>query len=319
LFSIRSNARRYIAIIGGAGAIAFIVAYLAIGMNMLGQADDFFDSRDQCGPGTSSPFSFSSDFISLDLENNSQGKATISGRINLSRDTFEKLNLDTKKIYLRLEPLQENPMDIPIMYEELTVGRWSKNFDSSSMNASAKIQKKEVRLIGDPKNFPSDEYKYGYKTVAYTLEKGEAKDLKIEYVFTIAQLSSTFSPRAAPSPNEYMEKIPDSFFGEPEYAPYEYDECAIIIERKSAFKYLVWLLTAFLFFPALYALFKPEVQPGIDLIATVVSVAAIRFFLIGPVEDFTFYRIDFFFGLAIVLAATLPLLLGLRQRINREN
>ncbi len=318
MFSIISKIRRDIALFGGLGAIAFIMAYLAVGMNMLGQADDFFDNHNKCGTGPSSPAFFSSDYISLDLENNSQGKATISGRINLSKRTYEKLNLDTEKMYLRLEPLQENPMAIPIHYEELTIGPWNKNFESSSMNAHSDIQKKEVRLIGDPENFPSDEYKYGYKAIAYTLEKGESKDLKIEYVFTIAQLSSTFTPRTVPSPNEYMEKIPDLFFEEPEYAPYKHDECAIIIERKSAFKYLVWLLTAFLFFPALYALFKPEVQPGIDLIATVVSVAAIRFFLIGSVEDFTFYRIDFFFGLAIVLAATLPLLLGLRQTISRN-
>lgn len=318
MFSINSKARRYITIAGGAGAVAFIVAYLVVGMNMLGQADDFFDSHGKCGTGPVTSFFFSSDFISLELENNSQGRATVSGHINLSRETFEKLNLDTKKLYLRLEPLQGSPMDIPLIYEELTVGSWSKNFDSSSMNASAEIQKKEVRLIGDPRSFPSDEYRYGYKTVAYTLEKGEAKDIKIKYVFTIPQLSSTFVHKVAPSPNEYMEKAPDSFFEEPDYVPYEHDECAILIERKSAFKYLVWLLTVFLFFPALYALFKPEIQLGIDLIATVVSVAAIRFFLIGPVEDFTFYRIDFFFGLAIVLAATLPLLLGLRKTIKRS-
>lgn len=318
MLPISSEIRRQIAILGGLGAITFLAAYLTIGINILWQADDFFDSRENCGTGPAPSVFFSSDFVSLNLENNSQGKATISGYINLSQKTFEKLNLDTKKIHLRLEPLQENSMSIPINYEELTVGSWNKNFDSSNMNAYADLQEKDIRLIGDPKKFPYDEYKYGYKAVAYTLENGEPKDLKIEYVFTIAQLSSTFIPRVVSSPSEYMKKIPDSFFDMSNRAPYTHDECAIIIERKNLFKCLVWLLTAFLFFPALYTFFKTEAQPGIDLIATVVSVAAIRYFLIGPVEDFTFYRIDFFFGLAIVLAATLPLLLDLGRKINRS-
>jgi hypothetical protein len=38
-------------------------------------------------------------------------------------------------------------------------------------------------------------------------------------------------------------------------------------------------------------------------------------FLIGPVEDFQFYKIDFVFGLAIVLSATMPLILNFWQHL----
>ena len=53
-------------------------------------------------------------------------------------------------------------------------------------------------------------------------------------------------------------------------------------------------------------------------LATLVGVALVRVLLIGPVEDFRLYNIDFLFGAAILLVGTVSLYKAMRANTRRE-
>jgi len=59
-------------------------------------------------------------------------------------------------------------------------------------------------------------------------------------------------------------------------------------------------------------------EPGIDFLATLVGIAVVRTLLIGPVEDFQLYNIDFLFGAAILLVGTVSLIKAMRANSRRE-
>jgi uncharacterized protein with PQ loop repeat len=306
------SSRFSIPYIAGIASIVFLCLYLLLGFRLI-KGDDIFAGHAVCGTGPQSSNFFSSDFISLSLKNDVAGKATISGNVNVSKATYDALGLRDHPLKLRLEPLQLNYSSISPFFEEIELGAWSLNFEGSHNNAYVDLKPKVISLFGEPSNFPFENYRYGYKPVLYFETAQGTKDLSFEYAFTIIQLSSFFVPLVAHSTEDYMDYSKSSLITSDDKRTYAPDECAIRIERSFSFQFMVVLLTLFLFFPVIYSLFRTDKQPAVDVIATVVSVAAIRMFLIGPVEDFRFYKIDFVFGLAIVLSATMPLILSLWQ------
>jgi hypothetical protein len=76
------------------------------------------------------------------------------------------------------------------------------------------------------------------------------------------------------------------------------------------------LLLLVLCLPLMLVFYRDE--PGIDFLATLVGIAVVRTLLIGPVEDFQLYNIDFLFGAAILLAGTVSLVKAMRANSRRE-
>lgn len=298
----------------GVGSLLFLLLYLWFGASLF-KGNDIFAGHAVCGVGPSPQGFFRTDFISLSLKNDVSGKAIVSGNINVSKATYDALGLKKHKLKLRLEPLQLDYSFISPFFEDIELGAWSINFDGPHNNAYVDLKPKIVRLYGEPRDFPFELYRYGYKPVLYIDTPGGTKDLKFEYAFTIIQLSSFLVPLVAKTTEDYMDYSESSLVSDDNERSYAFDECAVRIERSLSFKFMVGLLTLFLFFPVVYSLFRTDKQPSIDIIATIISVAAIRMFLIGPVEDFQFYKIDFLFGLAIVLSATMPLILNFWQHL----
>jgi hypothetical protein len=299
--------------VAGIGSILFLLLYLGFG-GYLFKGDDIFAGHAVCGTGPQNQGFFSSDFISLYLKNDVAGKATVSGSVNVSKVTYDAFGLRNHPLKLRLEPLQLNYSSISPFFEEVELGGWSLNFEGPHKSAYIDLKPKVISLFGEPRNFPFEQYRYGYKAVLYIETAQGAKDLPFKYVFTIVQLSSFFVPSVAQTTEDYMDFLESPLVTSNDKRTYAFDECAVKIERSFSFKFMVGLLTLFLFFPVTYSLFRTDKQPAVDVIATIVSVAAIRIFLIGPVENFQFYKIDFIFGLAIVLSATVPLMMLLWQR-----
>ena len=79
---------------------------------------------------------------------------------------------------------------------------------------------------------------------------------------------------------------------------------------------MVLLFLLVLCLPLLLVFYREE--PGIDFLATLVGVALVRVLLIGPVEDFRLYNIDFLFGAAILLVGTVSLYKAMRANTRRE-
>jgi len=76
------------------------------------------------------------------------------------------------------------------------------------------------------------------------------------------------------------------------------------------------LLLLVLCLPLMLVFYRDE--PGIDFLATLVGIAVVRTLLIGPVEDFQLYNIDFLFGAAILLVGTVSLIKAMRANSRRE-
>lgn len=296
----------------GVGSIVFLLLYLLLGFKLFKESD-IFAGHAVCGAQSQSHDLYSSDFISLHVKNDIAGKAKISGTINVSKATYDALKLKTHPLRLRLEPLQISYSFFSPFPEEVELGDWTTSFDGPHANAFVDLKPKLINLYGDTGDFPFEHYRYGYKAVLYIDTPAGVKDLSFQQSFTIIQLSSFFVPHVSSNTDDYMGPSDSSFVTADHNRVYTSGECAVKIERSFSFQFMVILLTLFLFLPVIYSLFRVDKQPSLDVIATVVSVAAIRVFLIGPVEDFQFYKIDFVFGLAIVLSATVPLMLGLWQ------
>ncbi|MEE3650428.1 MULTISPECIES: hypothetical protein [unclassified Brenneria] len=290
------------------GAV-FLLIFIVVGYKtMLSNGHSVFDSRTFCGEVKNANTLYSSDSLFLRLDNNIKGIMQLSGSVNISEETFKKYNLDKNKLHLRMEGLQVIPAFPSFVFNDIVVGELKKNFNSVNKNAFAEIEKKPVDLHSNDEDFPFETYRYGYRFIPYITLDGQRVDIAMSNIITIAQLSPSFSPRVASSPAQYMDNRTGEDSLDQFNDGYKNNECAILIERSAMFKTMVILLIVFLFFPCLFAFLRQDIQSGIDIIAALISVAVIRSFLIGSIDDFDFYKIDFFFGLAIVLPAVIPLL-----------
>ncbi|TMU82581.1 hypothetical protein FGA82_03530 [Pseudomonas fluorescens] len=304
--------KRSLTTVAGIGSIAFLVLYVLLGFKLFKESD-VFAGHEACRTGSHSQILYSSDFIFLHVKNDIAGKVRISGGVNVSKATYDALKLERHPLRLRLEPLQLSYSIFPPFPEEVELGDWTTSFEGPHANAFVDLKPKLIKLYGDASDFPFEHFRYGYRAVLYINTPVGVKDLSFKNSFTNIDLSSFFVPKVSSTTFDYMGPSDSSLVTADDNRVYRSGECAVKIERSFSFKLMVVLLTLFLFLPVIYSLFRTDKQPSLDVIATVVSVAAIRMFLIGPVEDFQFYKIDFVFGLAIVLSATVPLILGLWQ------
>lgn len=84
------------------------------------------------------------------------------------------------------------------------------------------------------------------------------------------------------------------------------NECLFLVERAAWLKWGVAGLVILLFAPVLFTLYRPEENPGLELITTVVYVGLIRAYLLDSKHAMDFYVLDFAFLLVIVLVAVIP-------------
>ena len=191
----------------------------------------------------------------------------------------------------------------------------SRNLSSTNKSPFAELEPRAIGVHARTAAFPFDTYRYGYKPVLYYLKGSERIDLRFKNITTLMEMSNTFTPIQKYNRADYINEK-NSMIRDEDYKPYGAHECAFSVERKGSFKVVVLLLLLVLCLPPMLVFYRDE--PGIDFLATLVGIAAVRTLLIGPVEDFQLYNIDFLFGAAILLVGTVSLIKAMRANSRRE-
>ena len=284
--------------------------------NRDGQLADATGSYAWCGtPPASDAASLGKDRLTLRVTNNLRGEFMVSGAVVVSERTFDRYDLGRNELRLRLEPLQWSYGVTPIFLEQVRIKPLSRNLSALDKSATAELEAGPIGVQGRAAAFPFDSYRYGYKPVLYILKGSERVDLKFRHITTQMEMSNTFTPIQKYNRVEYINEK-NSMVREEDYKPYVSNECAFSVERKDSFKVIVLLLLLVICLPLLHVFYRDE--PGIDFLATLVSIGAIRVLLVGPLNDFQLYNIDFLFGAAILLVGTVSLIKAMRANSRRE-
>lgn len=281
-----------------------------------GQLAGARDSYAWCGtPPASDAATLGKDRLTLRITNNVRGEFALAGTVIVSERTFDRYDLGRNELRLRLEPLQWSYGDTPVFLEQVKIKPLSRNLSSLNKSAYAELELRTIGVQGRATDFPFDTYRYGYKPVLYYLKGNERIDLNFKHITTSMEMSNTFTPIQKYNRAEYINEK-NSLAREEDYKPYAANECAFSVERKGSFKVIVLLLLLVICLPLLHVFYRDE--PGIDFLATLVSVGAIRVFLVGPLNDFQLYKIDFLFAAAILLVGTVSLIKAMRANSRRE-
>jgi hypothetical protein len=275
-----------------------------------------FDSTAWCGtPPASDGAAMGKDQLTLRISNNLRGEFMLSGAIVVSERTFNRYDLARNELRLRLEPLQWSYGVTPVFLEQVKVQPLTRNLSSLNKSAYAELEPRPIGVQGRAADFPFDTYRYGYKPVLYYLKGNDRIDLKFKHITTSMEMSNTFTPIQKYNRAEYINEK-NSLAREEDYKPYAANECAFSVERKGSFKMIVLMLLLVIGLPLLHVFYRDE--PGIDFLATLVSIGAIRVLLVGPLNDFQLYKIDFLFAGVILLVGTVSLIKAMRANSRRE-
>lgn len=283
--------------------------------NRGGQLGGAYDSSAWCGtPPSADALSAGRDQLTLRVTNNLRGEFMLGGSVIVSERTFNRYDLGRNELRLRLEPLQWSYGATPIFLEQVRIKPLSRNLAADNKSAYAELEPRPINVQGRATEFPFDTYRYGYKPVLYYLKGTERIDLRFRHITTLMEMSNTFTPIQKYNRAEYInEKNP--MVREEDYKPYATTECAFSVERKGPFKVIVLLLLLVICLPLMHVFYRDE--PGIDFLATLVGIGAVRVLLIGPLQDFQLYNIDFLFGAAILLVGTVSLIKAMRANSRR--
>jgi hypothetical protein len=275
-----------------------------------------FDSTAWCGtPPASDGAAMGKDQLTLRISNNLRGEFMLSGAIVVSERTFNRYDLARNELRLRLEPLQWSYGVTPVFLEQVKVQPLTRNLSSLNKSAYAELDPRPIGVQGRAADFPFDTYRYGYKPVLYYLKGNDRIDLKFKHITTSMEMSNTFTPIQKYNRAEYINEK-NSLAREEDYKPYAANECAFSVERKGSFKMIVLMLLLVIGLPLLHVFYRDE--PGIDFLATLVCIGAIRVLLVGPLNDFQLYKIDFLFAGVILLVGTVSLIKAMRANSRRE-
>lgn len=284
--------------------------------NRDGQLGGVGESTAWCGtPPTTEAALLGKDQLTLRVTNNLRGEFMVGGSLVVSERTFNRYDLGRNELRLRLEPLQWSFGVTPIFLEQVKVQPLSRNLSSTNKSAFAELEPRAIGVHARTAAFPFDTYRYGYKPVLYYLKGNERIDLRFKNITTLMEMSNTFTPIQKYNRADYINEK-NSMIRDEDYKPYGAHECAFSVERKGSFKVVVLLLLLVLCLPLMLVFYRDE--PGIDFLATLVGIAVVRTLLIGPVEDFQLYNIDFLFGAAILLVGTVSLIKAMRANSRRE-
>jgi len=284
--------------------------------NRDGQLGGVGESTAWCGaPPSPEAAALGKDQLTLRITNNLRGEFMLSGALVVSERTFNRYDLSRNELRLRLEPLQWTYGATPIFLEQVKVQPLSRNLSASNKSAYAELEPRPIGVQGQATAFPFDTYRYGYKPVLYYLKGSERIDLRFKNITTLMEMSNTFTPIQKYNRVDYINES-TSMIRDEDYKPYGPHECAFSVERKDSFKVVVLMLLLALCLPLMLVFYRD--LPGIDFLATLVGVALVRGLLLGPVQDFRLYNIDFLFGAVILLVGTVSLIKAMRINSRRE-
>ncbi|MGX8882975.1 hypothetical protein ACWWD9_07145 [Methylovorus sp. SPW-M1] len=245
-----------------------------------------------------------SNTLALEIKNKELDAFSITGELSLTPKAYEALTRKKAIFFITLEPLRSpsSGMLIP-QFIELDITNVTLSWNNKKI---IKVKEAEFYPWGTMVYFPFDEYRIGFiPRLNVASSKDEvAKEFPLDAVVSKITLTKVMSVSKAKTWNDYVQN--DSL-QDNKGTKYEEDECAVIAKRSGWYKCLIALLLLLLVTPAIYLIYRPEDNPGIDLIAVILGVATIRQFFLGSLLDWQLSWIDILFAGITVLTAIIPL------------
>lgn len=247
----------------------------------------------------------SKNYLSLEIKDGEPGKFILSGELVLTATAYDKLSSEKARLQAMLNNLRSPSIlpGIPYFLDldtDNVTRRW---------NNEAVLKIKEIPLhgMGFLSDFPFDTYRLGFKPALYVSGPGDAESrlFPLDTAITNIRLSDAMAVRKAATWQDYVTDV--SLDAAERSVRYKVDDCALIVNRAPWYRSMVVLLVVILIVPAVYLIYRPDDNPGVDLIAVILGVAAIRQFLLGNIIDWRLYKLDMVFVLVTVVTAAIPL------------
>ncbi|MFS2002457.1 hypothetical protein ACEN9F_02425 [Duganella sp. CT11-25] len=249
---------------------------------------------------------YEKNYLSLRIKDRENGQFLISGELILNAAKYDQLSKDSIKMSVMLHGLRSPTAGLGAISQslELESGSEIRRWDDTAI---LRLKETPIYPSGLPGKFPYDIYQIGIRPEVYVSGPADAawQPYKLDTTIVNIHLSDSMVVSKA---NRWGEYVTDVKLEEGEAEkPYGIDECAITIKRSPWYVSTVVLLVVILFVPAIYLIYRPDDNPGVDLIAVILGVATIRQFLLGNIVDWRLYQLDLVFLLVTVVTAAVPL------------
>lgn len=244
--------------------------------------------------------------LALEITNQELDKFRIAGELSLNPAVYRMLSEKKANLFITLESLRSptNGISIP-QFLELDINNAVPSWNG---NKIIKVKETQLYVFGRMVYFPFDEYRIGFRpklNVSYSKTE-PANVFPLDAIITNIRLPKTMVATKAHTWNDFVQNVALQTYEKD--TKYKVDECAVIVERSGWYKSLIALLLLLLITPAIYLVYRPEDNPGVDLIAVILGVAAIRQFFLGSLMDWQLSWIDIVFAGIAVLTAMIPLI-----------
>lgn len=250
---------------------------------------------------------FDQDVLALEIRDVQPAKFLLSGRLELSRATYLKSFKDAKGILVELDRLSSSPSLMASVPNWIKVERPQAGDIGDQRQVTLNLKDYELGE-GTLWKFPFDEYRFGFTTSVHVI-KPDAKSYRqqpIDATIININLSNAFVVQKVMTIDQFM-RNPELSGVANLKKQYTVDQCALIINRPIWYQAMIGFLLTLLFAPAIYIFYKRDADPGIELIAAILGVAAIRGYFLGGFTEWNFYLIDILFALSILLTAVIAL------------
>ncbi|MFZ3018340.1 MAG: hypothetical protein WA056_07790 [Gallionella sp.] len=247
---------------------------------------------------------FEQDTLALRIKDAQPAKFTVSGELGISKKTYLSYLEKAEKILIEITPLQTHP-SFYIPFPDFIELEKPSGVSVGDRGITLKLKEKELQVHGDITQYPFDNYLIGFSAEVMVTYKNDPQyhSLPVEVSIVNTMLSNVFVVREARTNNEFMNDASDPAA----MVRYETNQCALIVERSPWYKAMVLFLVTLIFVPAIYSVYKTDSDPGVELIAAILGVAAIRSYLLGIPADWIIYPIDVVFAAAVMFTAVIPL------------
>lgn len=249
---------------------------------------------------------FNQNSLELRVSDAQPKKFLVSGSLSISQKTYLARIKDAERVVVELTPLQTKKNFFLPFPEIIDAAKAEDRLMVGERGVTLELKQKELWVIGGLEKYPFDQYRLGFS--ARVLIKS-AKDYKylplvMDVVVVNVYLTNSFMAKKVERPEQFMIGLKSNM---PETGHYESSQCSLIVERPLWYKAMVVFLLVLIFVPAVFLFYKRDADPGMELVAALLGVAAIRSYLLGIPTDWNLYQIDFIFAGAVMLTAVIPL------------
>lgn len=261
--------------------------------------------------------SFDQDILVLKIRDVQPAKFLISGELSVSRATYLKHFRDAKRILVELDRLSSSSFLLPMPSSWIEVELPQVREIDNRRQVSLRLKNYELHVDGSLQRFPFDDYRLGFTPSVHVLrpEAESSRPYPVEVTIVNVNMSNAFVVQKAQTTAQFKRDYEPS---DPSLNErYGVDQCALVFKRPIWYQAMIVFLVALLLAPAAYIFYKPDVDPGVELVAAILGVAAIRAFFLGGLAEWNLYPIDIVLAFCVLVTAVIPLLRLPRKRTRK--